>query len=150
MACSSCSTSSIFCYLLSCKRSSPTLDEFPLIAQFSLGLHLMHFLAKMQLQHFLVFNLVVCLLIFQVQAEDSIEIQNKTDIQQGVTKKRRLMLRKLHRNQEQDKGMMRITIHKIQPGDPYYKVFDGDENAARAYTNKIWNRLLNRYSTMQI
>lgn len=46
--------------------------------------------------------------------------------------------------------MMRITIHKIQPGDPYYKVFDGDENAARAYTNKIWNRLLNRYSTMQI
>ncbi|KAH8375239.1 hypothetical protein KR200_001630 [Drosophila serrata] len=103
----------------------------------------------MHLQLFLI--LIVCFLVFQVEAEQLIENGNATDIPKNVTKKRRIrMLRKLHKNQEEDKGMMRIVIHKVQSGDPYYKVFDGDEGAARGFTNKIWNRLLNRYSTMQI
>ncbi|KAH8308729.1 hypothetical protein KR059_001081 [Drosophila kikkawai] len=104
----------------------------------------------MHLQSVFIFYLVVCLLVFQVKAEEPVEKGNATDVQKPVTRKRILMLRKLHKNQVQDRGMMRIVIHKIQTGDPYYKVFDGDENAARGFTNKIWNRLLNRYSTMQI
>ncbi|KAH8234100.1 hypothetical protein KR038_001348 [Drosophila bunnanda] len=102
----------------------------------------------MHLQLFLI--LAVCLLVFQVEAEQPIENGNATDIPKNVTRKRVRMLRKLHKNQEEDKGMMRIVIHKVQSGDTYYKVFDGDKNAARGFTNKIWNRLLNRYSTMQI
>ncbi|KAH8291291.1 hypothetical protein KR054_010368 [Drosophila jambulina] len=104
----------------------------------------------MQLQGLLIFYLAVCLLVFQVEAEQPIEKGNATDIPIIIPEKPVLMLRKLHRNQEEDKGMMHIVIHKVQSGDPYYKVFDGDEKAARGFTNKIWNRLLNRYSTMLI
>ncbi|KAI8040029.1 hypothetical protein M5D96_007454 [Drosophila gunungcola] len=60
------------------------------------------------------------------------------------------MRRKLHTDEKQGKGMMHIVIHKISPGHQYYKIFNDDEKAARGFTNKIWNRLLNRYSTMRI
>jgi len=103
----------------------------------------------MHLHYFLGLYIICCILLTQVQAEPNATIANSTEIQGNVTKKR-IMLRKLHKDDKQGKGMMHIVIHKIQPGDPYYKVFDGNEKAARAFTNKIWNRLFNRYSTMLI
>ncbi|EDW32315.1 GL10500 [Drosophila persimilis] len=60
------------------------------------------------------------------------------------------MVRPLHKKEDEKKDMMHIVIHKILPGDPYYKVFDGDQAKARRYTNKIWQRLLDRYNTMLI
>ncbi|XP_037713760.1 uncharacterized protein LOC119549648 [Drosophila subpulchrella] len=108
----------------------------------------------MHLQYFFGIYILCCILLTQVQTQpnatiSNATISNSTDTQGNVAKKR-IMLRKLHKDDKQGKGMMHIVIHKIQPGDPYYKVFDGNEKAARAFTNTIWNRLFNRYSTMLI
>nr|XP_016999473.2 uncharacterized protein LOC108058991 [Drosophila takahashii] len=102
----------------------------------------------MYLRYLLGFFLMCCILVAQAQDQHNATI-NATDTQVKVPKKQ-IMLRKLHEDDKQGEGMVHIVIHKIQPGDPYYKVFDGDEKAARGFTNKIWNRLLNRYSTMII
>ncbi|XP_016988799.1 uncharacterized protein LOC108051262 [Drosophila rhopaloa] len=100
----------------------------------------------MTLKYFLSF-LLVFLFIIQVQSQHN-ATNNSTDIKEKVTRKPIIMRRKLHKDEKQGKGMVHMVIHKIQPGHLYYKIFDNDEKAARGFTNKIWNRLLNRYSTM--
>ncbi|XP_016967680.1 uncharacterized protein LOC108036200 [Drosophila biarmipes] len=108
----------------------------------------------MHLHYFLVLYIIFCILLTQAQAQHNTTISNSTNSNstniQGKVAKKRVMKRRLHKDDKQGKGMMHIVIHKIQPGDPYYKVFDGDEKAARGFTNKIWNRLFNRYRTMLI
>ncbi|XP_017077662.1 uncharacterized protein LOC108112345 [Drosophila eugracilis] len=102
----------------------------------------------MHLQYFFGFYFIFSILLYQVQAQQN-ATSNLTIIQANVTKKR-IMVRKLHTDDKLGTGMMHVVIHKIQPGHPYYKVFDDNETAARGFTNKIWRRLLNRYSTMLI
>ncbi|XP_017049356.1 uncharacterized protein LOC108093687 [Drosophila ficusphila] len=92
--------------------------------------------------------LLVFLFLTQVQAELN-ATSNATDVQKNVTI-RHVMVRKLHGDAKKGSGMMHVVVHKVQPGHPYYKVFDDNEEAARGFTNKIWNRLFNRYSTMRI
>ncbi|XP_039229096.1 uncharacterized protein LOC26535692 [Drosophila yakuba] len=103
---------------------------------------------KMYLLYIFGFFLVGSIVLAQLQPQQNATL-NTTNIN-GNTTGRRIMVRKLHADDKQGKGMMRIVIHKIEPGHSYYKVFNGDEEAARGFTNKIWNRLFNRYSTMLI
>ncbi|XP_017124844.1 uncharacterized protein LOC108144459 [Drosophila elegans] len=102
----------------------------------------------MCLKYFVCLFLMVLFLI-QVYAQHN-STNSSTDILDNVTKKPIIMRRKLHTDEKQGKGMVHIVIHKIAPGHPYYKIFNDDEKAARGFTNKIWNRLLNHYSTMRI
>lgn len=102
----------------------------------------------MYLHYFFGFSLVCSIVLVHVQTQQN-ATSNATNIH-GNNTRRHIMVRKLHADEKQGKGMMSIVIHKIQPGHSYYKVFDGDEEAARGFTNKIWNRLFNRYSTMRI
>nr|XP_017108483.2 uncharacterized protein LOC108133182 [Drosophila bipectinata] len=100
---------------------------------------------RMHLQYCLIFALM-CLLLSPTGAQENTNPANKTRIKIPL----RRMLRNLHKDPNQGNGTMHIVIHKVAPGDAYYKVFDGNETAARGFTNKIWNRLLNRYNTMLI
>ncbi|KAH8284642.1 hypothetical protein KR018_009504 [Drosophila ironensis] len=95
----------------------------------------------MQLRNFCIF--LVCLIcILQVQTQ-----LNNTNV---TIKHKIVMLRKLHSDPNKGNGTLHFVIHKVQPGDPYYQVFNGDARATRDFTNKIWRRLLNRYNTMRI
>ncbi|EDV55687.1 uncharacterized protein LOC6547959 [Drosophila erecta] len=102
----------------------------------------------MHLHYVVGFFLVGCMVLAQPQSQQN-ATRNTTNIN-GNNTGRHIMVRKLHADEKQGKGMVHIVIHKIEPGHTYYKVFNGDEEAARGFTNKIWNRLFNRYSTMRI
>ncbi|KAH8402038.1 hypothetical protein KR009_009369 [Drosophila setifemur] len=92
---------------------------------------------------------LLSILLYQVYGEQNITTNN-TDIHKEVPKKRLMMLRNLHMDPKQGNGTMHVVIHKVKPGDPYYKVFGGDDAKAREFTNKIWGRLFKRYNTMLI
>ncbi|XP_014763728.2 uncharacterized protein LOC6496283 [Drosophila ananassae] len=99
----------------------------------------------MNLQCLFTFSLMY-LLLSQIGAQENPNTGNKTHLK--IPLKR--MFRNLHKGPNQGNGTLHIVIHKVVTGDPYYKVFDGNETAARGFTNKIWNRLLNRYKRMLI
>lgn len=38
--------------------------------------------------------------------------------------------------------VLQLTIHKVLPGDPYYRIFNDDERQARKFANTRWRQLL--------
>lgn len=41
--------------------------------------------------------------------------------------------------------VLQLIIHKVLPGDPYYRIFNGDEQQARKFANTRWRQLLSSY-----
>ncbi|XP_034651278.1 uncharacterized protein LOC117890496 [Drosophila subobscura] len=96
------------------------------------------------LLHFVGFWLLLSVCLLHVASQENSTVAG------NATETKIIMVRQLHKKDEQKKDLLNMVIHKVLPGDPYYRVFDGDQAKARSYTNKIWQRLLNRYDSMLI
>ncbi|KAH8354995.1 hypothetical protein KR093_003499 [Drosophila rubida] len=55
-----------------------------------------------------------------------------------------------HNESSKSDGVLRLTIHKVLPGDAFYRIFNGDATAARRFTNDLWRRVLAQYDTISI
>lgn len=51
---------------------------------------------------------------------------------------------------EEDDCVLHLKIHKVLPGDPYYRIFDGNEEQARSFVNARWRQLLSGYDSIAL
>lgn len=51
---------------------------------------------------------------------------------------------------DEDDCVLHLKIHKVLSGDPYYRIFNGNEEQARSFANARWRKLLSGYDTIAL
>lgn len=51
---------------------------------------------------------------------------------------------------DDDDCVLHLKIHKVLPGDPYYRIFSGNEERARSFAKARWRQLLSTHDSIAL
>lgn len=51
---------------------------------------------------------------------------------------------------DDDDCVLHLKIHKVMPGDSYYRIFSGNEEQARSFAKARWRQLLSTHDSIAL